>query len=96
MFNTGKITEGEHENYWESFLNDEEKFELLNASNDADLSQYRWTLDTADDFAFINEIYKRLYHDGKIFYTSDVLSLLNDDSKLLKMCTSHGKIEKEN
>ena len=71
--------------------NNPEKFELLNVSNEVDLSHYRWTLDTSDDFAFINEIYKRLYHEGKIFYTSDVLSLLNDDSTLLKMCTAHEK-----
>ncbi len=71
--------------------NNPNKFKHLNVSNDADLSHYRWTLDTPDDLAFINEIYKRLYRDEETFYTSDVLNLLKNDFNLLKMCTTQEK-----
>lgn len=67
--------------------NNPKKFKILNVANDADLSHYRWTLDTIEDFEFIDEVYKRLYREGEIFYMHDILNLLNKDPKLLKMCT---------
>jgi len=61
------------------------KFKLLNVSNDKDLSHLRWTLDTIEDFNFINEIYKRLYNEKKIFYKEDVLKILDEEPKLIEI-----------
>lgn len=62
-----------------------EKFKLLNVSNYKNLSHLRWTLDTIEDFNFINEIYKKLYNENKIFYMEDVLKILKNKPKLVKI-----------
>lgn len=60
-----------------------EKFKLLNISNDKDLSHLRWTLDTIEDFNFINEIYKRLYSEKNIFDMNDILNVLEKEPYLI-------------
>lgn len=62
-----------------------EKFKLLNVSNDKDLSHLRWTLDTIEDFNFINEIYKKLYNGKNIFYMEDILKVLEKEPKLIEI-----------
>lgn len=57
-------------------------FTLENFSDDVDLSRYRWTLDTAEDFGLISEIYAALYRPGKLFETADVLALLRSRPEL--------------
>jgi spore coat polysaccharide biosynthesis protein SpsF (cytidylyltransferase family) len=37
----------------------------------------RLTVDTEEDLEFIREIYKRLYRDDQIFYTEDIIELLD-------------------
>ncbi|PKP51251.1 MAG: acylneuraminate cytidylyltransferase [Candidatus Altiarchaeales archaeon HGW-Altiarchaeales-3] len=61
------------------------KFKLLTVSNDKDLSHLRWTLDTIEDFNFINEIYKRLYNEEKIFYIEDILKILDKEPELIEI-----------
>lgn len=48
----------------------------LNVANPKDLSQMRWTVDTPEDFQFVERVYAELYEPGKIFLMEDVLSLL--------------------
>ncbi|PKP61382.1 MAG: acylneuraminate cytidylyltransferase [Candidatus Altiarchaeales archaeon HGW-Altiarchaeales-1] len=62
-----------------------EKFKLLNVLNDKDLSHLRWTLDTIEDFNFIDEIYKRLYKENKSFYIEDILKVLEKEPKMLEI-----------
>jgi len=57
-------------------------FRLENHANAVDQSQYRWTLDTEDDWQFIKVVYDRLYLSGQIFSTEAVLSLLKKDPTL--------------
>lgn len=73
------------------FYRNPDKFKLSNVSNSEDQSRYRWTLDTKEDFAFISEVYKRMYREGEIFYTEDILNLLSENPHLLKMCTQQEK-----
>lgn len=61
------------------------KFALRNYANDNDLSFHRWTLDTADDFLLIDEIYKRLGTNGGIFSTESVLQLFEQYPELLSI-----------
>lgn len=42
----------------------------------------RWTLDTEEDFLFISEVYKELYHLKPFFKYQDILTLLNNNPKL--------------
>lgn len=53
-----------------------ERFNLQNYSRGGDLSAYRWTLDTREDYEMLSAVYLHLYRPGTIFSTSDVLELL--------------------
>lgn len=53
-------------------------FILKSYINPVNYSQYRWTLDTEEDWAVINEIYKNLYQPGKIFLWQDIVKLMED------------------
>src|SRR5262249_48183608 len=52
-------------------------FILNNYKNDTDFSHLRWTLDTPEDFIFIEYIYNYLYRENYYFTTTDVLRLLD-------------------
>ncbi|KAF5414908.1 MAG: 3-deoxy-manno-octulosonate cytidylyltransferase [Candidatus Methanogaster sp.] len=59
------------------------KFKLLNVSNDIDLSHLRWTLDTKEDFEFIDAVYQRIYLEKQMFFMDDVLDLLDHEPGLI-------------
>lgn len=50
--------------------------------NDVDYSRYRWTLDTADDYALLRAIYERLYRGKHDFYFMDVVRLMEREPGL--------------
>ena len=60
-----------------------ELFLLYSFKNNEDLSHYRWTLDTVEDWTFIAEVYARLYNEKNIFTTKDVLELLRREPELI-------------
>lgn len=51
-------------------------FHIYSFENVVDLSFYRWTLDRAEDWVFIQQVYEYLYQDREMFYMNDVLVLL--------------------
>lgn len=51
------------------------KFRLANLECETDLSQYRWTVDTEEDFDLIELIIKNLYPNNKEFQLNDCLQL---------------------
>jgi spore coat polysaccharide biosynthesis protein SpsF len=53
-----------------------ERFNLQNYSGDSDLSAYRWTLDTPEDYKMISAVYENLYRPESLISTSDVLRFL--------------------
>ncbi len=53
-----------------------ELFKLKNMAHHPSLSQYRWTVDTQEDFTLIRLILEHLYPDNPAFRLQDVLSLL--------------------
>jgi spore coat polysaccharide biosynthesis protein SpsF (cytidylyltransferase family) len=59
------------------------KFKLLNVSNNIDLSHLRWTLDTKEDFEFIDAVYQRIYPEKQMFFMDDVLDLLDKEPGLI-------------
>jgi spore coat polysaccharide biosynthesis protein SpsF len=62
-----------------------ELFYLYSFKNNEDLSHYRWTLDTAEDWTFISEVYARLYNGKNTFTTEDVLELLRREPELIEI-----------
>ena len=57
------------------FVENPQKFKLMNVEYQRDLSKLRWTLDYPEDLEFAREVYKHLYPNG-IFYMEDILELL--------------------
>jgi spore coat polysaccharide biosynthesis protein SpsF len=47
----------------------------------------RLTTDTENDLKLIREIYKKLYVEGKMFYTKEIIDLLNKFPELIKINT---------
>jgi len=61
------------------------KFKLLNVANDIDLSHLRWTLDTKEDFEFINAVCKRIIPKKQLSLMDDVLELLSKEPELIEI-----------
>ena len=59
-----------------------DKFSLLSVENSQDLSKLRWTLDYAEDWVFIQQVYEYLYPINKAFLMDDVLKLLEERPQL--------------
>jgi len=53
--------------------------------NNIDYSNYRWTLDTEEDFELISMIYKLLYRGKHDFYFDDILKLFEQHPELSKI-----------
>ena len=53
-----------------------EQFRIGRLVSPADYSNMRWTVDTADDLAFVTRVYQALYPDNPRFTMEDVLRLL--------------------
>jgi spore coat polysaccharide biosynthesis protein SpsF len=53
-----------------------ERFRLGNLAQAPDLSQQRWVVDDADDFAFVTAVYEALYPTKPAFASADILDLL--------------------
>ncbi|MEH2366529.1 glycosyltransferase family protein [Nostoc sp.] len=60
-------------------------FALHNHTNDEDLTNYRWTLDTEDDWKLIEAIYTDIYQNEEIFTTDEVIALLRVKPELVKL-----------
>lgn len=59
-----------------------ELFRLRNVESPVDLSAYRLTVDTPEDFALIQNIYQRLYPDNPYFTLQDIIQLLRQNPEL--------------
>ena len=51
-------------------------FSLVSQTQDVDHSACRWTLDTIDDWRFMEAVYHHLHRPGRVFTTDEVLELL--------------------
>ena len=59
------------------------EFSIHHQHWDEDLSPHRWTLDTPEDWQFIQAVYQALYREGEIFSTDEVLALLARQPELV-------------
>jgi spore coat polysaccharide biosynthesis protein SpsF len=62
-----------------------EQFRLKNVSNSTFLSEYRWTVDTSEDFTLIRLILENLYPIHPSFRLKDVLCLLQKNPEWNKI-----------
>ncbi|BAY60656.1 acylneuraminate cytidylyltransferase [Calothrix brevissima NIES-22] len=62
-----------------------EIFALHNQTYDEDISNYRWTLDTEEDWKLIQAVYVDLYQEGEIFTTDEVIALLKAKPELVNL-----------
>jgi spore coat polysaccharide biosynthesis protein SpsF len=61
-----------------------ERFRLVSITADADCSQYRWTLDTAEDLELLRAIYSS-FRNGDDFGWREVLGLMQREPQLIAM-----------
>jgi spore coat polysaccharide biosynthesis protein SpsF len=50
-----------------------------------DLGHLRWTVDTADDFAFVRAVYDGLYAAKPAFDAADVLAFVRGRPELMRL-----------
>lgn len=60
-------------------------FKIFNIKNKTDLSSYRWTIDTQEDYLFVKEIYNKLYKLDKIFLSENIYELIDKYPQLLSI-----------
>lgn len=75
----------EREHVTPHFYHHPEKFHALSWVNDQDLSRYRWTVDTQEDWDFMEIVYNNLWRPGHLITTQEVLELLSRKPELAAM-----------
>jgi spore coat polysaccharide biosynthesis protein SpsF len=60
-------------------------FRVRSYKEKPNLSGHRWTLDTPEDWQFIEAVYQELHREGQLFTTGDVLNLLKKRPELAKL-----------
>ncbi|WP_079710772.1 cytidylyltransferase domain-containing protein [Paraliobacillus ryukyuensis] len=63
----------------------ENEINIYHYKNSKDLSKYRWTLDTIEDYELITVIYEELYKGKHNFYMQDIVKLFEDNEHLINM-----------
>jgi len=51
------------------------------------MAHHRWTIDEEKDYRFLTELYNRLYREGDLFTTDDILALLEREPELAQINT---------
>jgi spore coat polysaccharide biosynthesis protein SpsF len=59
-----------------------DRFRIRNVTREPSLHDERWTLDTSEDWEFIQTVFDRLYPDSPAFGMNDVLALLDAEPGL--------------
>ncbi|WP_442602620.1 cytidylyltransferase domain-containing protein [Paenibacillus sp. KN14-4R] len=65
-----------HREHVTPYMYQTNQFTVASYKGDEDLSPYRWTLDTIEDWELIQIIYEQLYSKGVIFEWTEVLNLI--------------------
>jgi len=63
-------------------------FKVFNFKNESDLSSLRWTMDTNDDFMFMQAVYSN-FKNKDMFYMEDILKLIEQNPDIIKMNSGH-------
>lgn len=86
-----ELTEGEKEHVTLGIINNRNLFSMFNFSNTTDLSHYRWTVDTEEDFSFVSKIFNHFKNNEIIFTFSNLLEFFNKypEKNLIYMRNQH-------
>lgn len=74
----------EHEHVTLGVYRRPEQFVLSSVTSDRDLSQLRWTVDTPEDFAFVEQVYGALVEQDPQFDIDEILHLLEERPALVR------------
>jgi len=69
----------EREHVTPFFYRNPDRFRTANLECDPPLGDLRWTVDTPEDFAFVDHVYAALYPTNPAFLSKDVAQLTADD-----------------
>ena len=75
----------EREHVTPHFYHHPEKFRGLSWVGEKDFSAYRWTVDTPEDWEFVQTVYQALWRPDRLFTTENVLELLEQRPELAAM-----------
>ena len=67
----------EKEHVTQFFYKNSKNFKIKNFTNNINLSNNRWTIDTLDDLRFTERVYKDLYNKNHIFLMDDIINYLH-------------------
>ena len=82
MFNKATTQlEKEHVTYY--CYTHKEEFSLHNVVNDKDQSAFRWTVDSIEDFNFVEQIYNSLYPTKNLFTSEDISKFLLENPNIM-------------
>jgi spore coat polysaccharide biosynthesis protein SpsF len=81
--------EAQHSEYREHvtpyIYNNSETFKIHDFSSRENFSQYRWTLDTIEDWILIKEIYDALYKNNEVFSWKEAVELMEQKPYLTEI-----------
>ncbi len=60
-------------------------FKIKGISHPVNLHHMRWTVDYEEDLTLVREIFSHLFREGGMFYTEDILKLLEKEPRLLRI-----------
>lgn len=79
------ISDFDKEHVTQYIHKNKDKFNIANIQNDKDLSFYRWTLDTIEDYQFAQKIYSELYKEGDVFLKEEIFDLLEKTPSIMEL-----------
>jgi spore coat polysaccharide biosynthesis protein SpsF len=65
-------------------------FKLRQVTQEADLSDLRWTVDEPEDLEFVRRVYEHLYQPDQVFLMEDIVRLLERHPELLEINQGFG------
>jgi spore coat polysaccharide biosynthesis protein SpsF len=79
------VDDYEKEHVTQYFYRNKSLFKQANYSNEQNLSELRWTIDTGLDYEMAKRVYDILYVPGEIFLTDDILKLLKQHPEIAQI-----------
>ena len=80
----GSVDVAVHEHVTLGVYRRAELFSLANVRGEEDLADLRWTVETPEDFAFVEEVYAALYPSDPLFDLPEILQLLEERPALVR------------
>jgi spore coat polysaccharide biosynthesis protein SpsF len=79
------VDDYEKEHVTQYFYRNKTLFKQANYSNDQNLSELRWTIDTELDYAMAKSVYDILYKPNEIFLMDDILKVLKQHPEIAQI-----------